>query len=81
MVVGKGGADLFDLGAVGPDGLMQDLTGDVEFLGPVGDVGGDFGVDFSLAAGALGVVFVNGVRLVGFGSVVVLGHAVGSSFR
>jgi len=79
-VVGEGGADFVDLGAVGPDCLVKDLAGDVEFLGPVGDVGGDFGVDLRLAAGALGVLFVRGVGLVGFGCVVMLGHA-GSSFQ
>src|ERR1017187_4684088 len=74
-VVGEGGADFVDVGAVGADGFVQDLAGDVELFGPVGDVGGDFGVDLFGIAGAFGVVFVGGVRLVGFGGVVVLGHA------
>ena len=74
-VVGEGGADLVDVGAVGADGFVEDLAGDVELLGPVGDVGGDFGVDLFGIAGTLGVVFVEGVELVGFGCVVVFGHA------
>ena len=44
-VVGEGGADLVDVGAVGADGFVEGLAGDVEFFGPVGDVGGDFGLD------------------------------------
>ena len=43
-VVGDGGADFVDVGAVDADGFVEDLAGDVEFLGPVGDVGGGFGV-------------------------------------
>jgi hypothetical protein len=74
-VVGQGGADFVDVGAVAADGLVEDLAGDVEFFRPVGDVGGDFGVDLFGIAGALGVLFVGGVGLVGFGCVVVLGHA------
>jgi len=60
-MVGEGGANLVDVGAVGADGFMQGLAGDVELFGPVGDVGGDFGVDLFRVAGALGVVFVEGV--------------------
>ena len=74
-MVGQGGADFVDVGAVGADGFVEDLAGDVELFGPVGDVGGDFGVDLFGVAGALGVVFVDGVELVDFGGVVMLGHA------
>ena len=74
-VVGEGGADFVDVGAVGADGFVEGLAGDVELFGPVGDVGGDFGVDLFGVAGALDVVFVGGVELVGLGGVVVLGHA------
>ena len=78
-MVGEGGANLVDVGAVGADGFVEGLAGDVELFGPVGDVGGDFGVDLLGVAGALGVVFVDGVELVGFGGgflrIVVLGHA------
>jgi hypothetical protein len=73
--MGEGGADLVDVGAVGADGFVEGLTGDVELFGPVGDVGGDFGVDLFRVAGALGVVFVDGVEFVGLGGVVMLGHA------
>jgi len=77
-VVGECGADLVDVGAVRADGFMQDLAGDVELPGPVGDVGGDFGVDLFRVAGTLGVVFVDSVEFVGFGCgflrIVMLGH-------
>src|SRR5580698_5432736 len=79
-VVGEGGADFVDVGDVDADGFVEGLAGDVKLFRPVGDVGGDFGVDLLGIAGALGVVFVDGVELVGFGCVVMLGHA-GSSFR
>jgi hypothetical protein len=38
-VVGEGGADLVDVGAVDANGLVEDLAGDVELFRPVGDVG------------------------------------------
>ena len=74
-VMSEGGADLVDVGAVGADGFVEGLAGHLEFFSPVGDVGGDFGVDLLGTAGALGVVFVDGVRFVTFGDVVMLGHA------
>ena len=49
------GADLVDVGAVGADGLVQLLAGGVELGGPVGDVGGHFGVDLLGVVGALDV--------------------------
>jgi len=57
----EGGADLVDLGAVDADGFVEDLGGDVELVGPVGHVGGDFGVDGVGVVRSLGVVFVGGV--------------------
>ena len=71
----EGVADFVDVGAVNADRLVEHLAGDVELLGPVGDVGGDLGVDLFGIAGTLGGVNMGGVRLVGFGCVVVLGHA------
>jgi hypothetical protein len=44
-VLGEGGADFHDVGAVGPDGLVEDLAGDSELFRPVGDVGCHLGVD------------------------------------
>jgi hypothetical protein len=73
--VGESGADFVDVGAVDADGFVQNLAGDVELFRPVGNVGGDFGVDLFGIAGALGVLFVGSVGLVGFGCIVVLGHA------
>ena len=74
-MVGQGGADLVDVGAVGADGFVKDLAGDMELFRPVGDVGGHFGIDLFGVVRALGVVFVGGMEFVGLGGVVVLGHA------
>jgi hypothetical protein len=41
----EGGADLFDVGAVGADGFVALVSCDAKFLGPVGDVGCHFGID------------------------------------
>ena len=49
------GADLVDVGAVGADGFVELLAGGVELGGPVGDVGGHFGVDLLGVMGALDV--------------------------
>ena len=49
------GADLVDVGAVGADGFVELLAGDLELRGPVGDVGGHFGVDLLGVVGALDV--------------------------
>ena len=68
----EGGADLFYLGAVDADGFVEDLGGDVELVGPVGHVGGDFGVDDVGVVGALGVVFVGGVGFYFLGLLLVL---------
>ena len=73
--MGEGGAEFVDVGAVGADGLVEGVAGDAELFGPVGDVRGHFWVDLFGVVGALGVVFVEGVEFVGFGGVVVLGHA------
>ena len=56
----QGGADLDHVGAVGADGLVEEFAGDVELLGPVGDIGGDLGVDLGFAGGDL-------VAVLGFG--------------
>ena len=51
----EGGADLFDVGAVDADELVELLAGDFELVGPVGDVGGHFGVDLLGVVGAFDV--------------------------
>jgi hypothetical protein len=71
----EGGADFFDVGAVGADGFVELVAGDVELFGPIGDVGGHLWVDLFGIVWALGVFFVDGVGLVGFGGFVMLGHA------
>ncbi len=42
---GERGAEGGDVDAVGADGLVQQVVGDAELLCPVGDVGGDLGLD------------------------------------
>ena len=70
-----GRANLVDVGAVGADELVELVAGDAEFFGPVGDVGGHFGVDLFGIVRALGGVFLfQGVGFVDFRIVVVLGH-------
>ena len=51
----EGGADLFDVGAVDADELVELLAGDFELVGPVGDVGGHLGVDLLGVVGAFDV--------------------------
>ena len=81
LVAAEGGADFFDVGAVGADGCVELVAGDAELFGPVCDVGGHFGVDLFRVVRALGgVVLVEGVGFVGFGCVVMFGHG-WSSFR
>lgn len=74
----EGGADLFDVGAVDADGFMELVAGDAKLVGPVGDVGGHFGVDLIGIVGALVVFFVEGVGLVALGDfffgIFVVGH-------
>jgi hypothetical protein len=74
LFVVEGSADLLDVSAMGADGFVELVAGDVELLGPIGDVGGHFGVDLFGIVGALGVFFVEGVWFVVLGYVVVLGH-------
>ena len=82
----EGGADLGDVGAVGADGVVELLAGDAELVGPVGDVGGELGIDLVGVVRALVRFFVGGVGFVGLGLLFVLvflgvgGHAAGSSF-
>jgi len=48
----QGGTDFFDVGAVGANGFVKLVAGDVELFGPIGDVGGHFGVDLFGVVGA-----------------------------
>ena len=81
LVAAEGGADFFDVGAVGADGCVELVACHTKFFRPVGDVGGHFGVDLFRVVRALGgVVLVDGVGFVGFGCVVMFGHG-WSSFR
>ncbi len=41
----EGGADFFYVVAVNADDLVELLAGDMELVGPIGDVGGHLGVD------------------------------------
>jgi hypothetical protein len=51
-VVGEGGADLFDVGAVDADGFVELRAGDAKLFRPVGDVGGHLGIDLFGVVGA-----------------------------
>ena len=44
-MVSEGGANLDHMGSVRPNGLVEEVAGDMELLRPVGDIGGDFRVD------------------------------------
>jgi len=73
----EGCAELVDVGAVAADEFVELVASDAELFGPVGDIGGHFGVDlFGIVRALGGVFFVQGVRFVDFGIVVVLGHRV-----
>ena len=66
FVVVESGADFFDVGAVGADGFVELVAGDVELFGPVGDVGGHLGVDLFRVVGpcvGFGVLGVRGAQL------------------
>jgi hypothetical protein len=72
----KGGAHLFDVGSVATDRLMELIAGDAELFGPISDVRSHLGVDDFRVVGTFRVVFVESVRLVGLGAIVVLRHCV-----
>ena len=59
-MLGEGGADGFYVRAVGAHSLMEELAGDAEFFGPVGDIGCHFGVDVMRVVGAFVVFVLNG---------------------
>jgi hypothetical protein len=72
----EGSADFFDLGPVTVNGFVEPVAGDPEFFGPVGDVGGHLRVDLLWVVRAFGMFFVEDMRFMSFGGVVVLGHIV-----
>jgi hypothetical protein len=75
-------AEFVDVSAVAADEFVELVSGDSEFFGPVGDVGGHFGVDLFGVVRALGDrLFGHDMGGVGFGFVVVLRHKGASSFR
>ena len=80
FVFAERGAKGGDVDAVGADGLVEEVAGDVELLGPVGDVGGDFGLDLVGVHGNLVAVLGLGVLDGGCGGDVI-GHAVGPHFN
>jgi len=51
----EGGADLFDVGAVDADKLVEPCAVDAELVRPVGDVGGHFWVDLFGVVGGFDV--------------------------
>ncbi len=70
------GTDLVDMRAMAADGLVQRVAGNPELLGPVRDIRGQLGVDHLGIVGSLGVFFLDGVRGVLFGFVVVFGQVI-----
>src|ERR1700722_2620496 len=71
----EGRSNLFNVRSVRSDCFMKFIAAHTEFLGPVSDVRTHLGINFFLIVRAFSLVFVNGVRLVGFLDVVLLGHA------
>jgi hypothetical protein len=66
FVVGEGGADLFDVGAVDADGFVELCAGDAKLFRPVGDVGRHLRIDLFGVVGAcvsFGVLGVGGAEL------------------
>ncbi len=70
----KCGANFLNVGSVGADSVVELIAGNAELFGPVGNVGSHLWVNLFGVVRAFGVVFVEGVGLVLFGSAVVLGH-------
>jgi hypothetical protein len=69
----EGCADPVDVVAVGADECVELIAGYAELFGPIGDVGGHFGVDlFRIVRAFYGVAFVEGVGFMDFGLVAVL---------
>jgi len=68
----KGRADLFNMRPMTADGFMQLVTRNAEFFRPVGDIRGHFGVNLFGIVRTPGVIYVQGVGLMGFGCVVML---------
>jgi len=79
-VLGERGAEGGDVDAVGADGLVQEFGGHLKLFSPVGDVGGDLGLDLVEVHGDLVVVLGLWV-LDGFGGGDDVGHAVVPLFR
>jgi hypothetical protein len=72
----EGGAHFFDVGSVATDCFVELIAGDAELFGPIGDVRSHLGVDHFRVVRTFGVVFVESVRIMGLGAVVVLRHCV-----
>jgi hypothetical protein len=74
FVGAKGGAHFFDVGSVATDGFVELIAGHAELFGPISDVRRHLGVDDFRVVRTFRVVFVESMRLVGLGTVVVLRH-------
>jgi hypothetical protein len=70
----KRGAHFFDVGSVAMDCFMELIAGNAELFGPISDVGSHLGVDDFRVVRTFRVVFVESVRLVSLGAIVVLRH-------
>jgi hypothetical protein len=70
----KRGAHFFDVVSVATDCFMELIAGNAELFGPISDVGTHLGVDDFRVVRTFRVVFVESVRLVRLGAIVVLRH-------
>jgi hypothetical protein len=62
----EGGADFVYVGSVGANGFVQFFAGNTEFVRPISDIGGHFGVDLFGVVRAFDGLYVLGVGLAGF---------------
>src|ERR1700728_5073481 len=69
-------AKLVDMRSVAAHRFVELVAAHPELLRPVGNVRGHLRIDFLRVVWPLGVVFMNGVRLVAFRSGVMLRHSV-----
>ena len=74
----KRSPNFFNVRPMRTDSFMKFVPSYTKLLGPVGYVRGHLRINLFRVVRALGVIFVNGVRLVGFLRVLVLGHAITS---
>jgi hypothetical protein len=70
----KGGTDFNHVGSVGADRFVELVAGYTELFGPVSDVGGHLRIDLFGVVRSFSMFLVDGVGLMDFGCIAVLGH-------